>query len=222
MKKETTGAVWKKMWILSLMTAGIFLMISCQGPVSFTPSSNPPQATEPSKPPSSNSPQPVISENNPSAYSAMVSQYLIPKAQRVAAKDFQLPTLDGNSLQLSSLKGTVVLIDFTTTWCYFCKQQAPHLEKLYTDYHQQSFEILSIYCKEAKEAVLSEYPTGKYKYPILLDSNGSVSAQSYGLQGYPLYILLDKQGNIAYTQSGYDENMYGIVSQLIETLNSEA
>lgn len=222
MKKETTGAVWKKIWSLSLMTAGILLMVSCQSPVSYNSVSNSPQATEPAKPPSLTSPQPAISENNPLPSSAMVSQYLIPKKQRVAAKDFQLPTLDDKTIHLGSYRGTVVLIDFTTTWCYFCKQQAPHLEKLYTDYHEQSFEILSIYCKEAKETVLSEYPTGKYKYPILLDTNGSVSAQSYGLQGYPLYILLDKQGNIAYTQSGYDENMYGIVSQLIETLNSEA
>lgn len=219
MIKELNRELWIKIMYICLIIPGILFISSCQNPSSsHNPVTDPPQATEPSRPPNA---KPALSENNTSISSAIVDKYLIPKEQRRAGKDFQLPTLDGKSFQLSSLRGTIVLIDFTTTWCYFCKQQEPHLVKLYEDYHQKSFEILSIFCKEDKQTVLSEYPSGKHIYPILLDLNGFVATQSYGLEGYPLYVLLDKQGNIAYTQSGYNENMYGIVSQLIEMLNSE-
>lgn len=166
--------------------------------------------------------QPAISENNTRLPSTILDQYLIPKEQRVAATDFQLPTLDGDPIRLTSLKGTIVLLDFSTTWCAWCTTQEPHLEKLYEEYRKRSFEILSIFCKENKQTVLNKYPSGKHIYPILLDDNGFVSSNQYGVQGYPYYLLIDKQGNIAYYQRGYEDKMYDIVSQLIEQLNIES
>jgi peroxiredoxin len=212
--KRYRGKVWKKILSMNIAIVMLLFAVSCQKDLAFidtnrTPS--PSQVTQPSETDQISQPSSVILE-----------QYLIPKDQRVAAKDFELPTLDGKNFQLASLKGTIVLIDFATTWCTWCTTQEPHLDKLYEDYHDQSFEIISIFCKENKQTVLYKFPTGKHTYPILLDDSGFVSSNQYGVQGYPYYLLLDKQGNIAYYQRGYEEKMYNIVSQLIEYLNTES
>ncbi|MCE5223651.1 TlpA family protein disulfide reductase [bacterium] len=204
---------WRKILGANLIMVLFLFSVSCQKDLASVDPNNTPlpsQVTQPEKPEQISPPS-----------SAILDQYLIPKDQRVAAKDFELPTLDGKKFQLKSLEGKIVLIDFSTTWCTWCTTQEPHLDKLYEEYHNQSFEIISIFCKENKETVLYKYPTGKHTYPILLDDSGFVSSNQYGVQGYPYYLLLDKQGNIAYYQRGYEEKMYNIVSQLIEHLNTE-
>jgi len=212
--KRNMGKVWKKILSVNVAVLMLLFAVSCQRDTTSMESNtttSPAQVTQPAKPDQISQPS-----------SAILDQYLIPKDQRVAAKDFELPTLDGKKFQLESLKGMVVLIDFATTWCTWCTTQEPHLDKLYEDYHSQSFEIISIFCKENKQTVLYKFPNGKHTYPILLDDSGFVSSNQYGVQGYPYYLLLDKQGNIAYYQRGYEEKMYNIVSQLIEHLNTES
>ena len=212
--EQNMGVLWKRVLGVNLVVIVVLFAVSCKKDVSsLNPNAiiSPSQVIQPTKPDQISQPSPAILE-----------QYLIPKDQRVAGKDFELPTLDGKKFQLNSLKGSIVLIDFSTTWCTWCTTQEPHLDKLYEDYHDQSFEIISIFCKENKQTVLSKYPTGKHTYPILLDDGGFVSSNQYGVQGYPYYLLLDKQGNIAYYQRGYEEKMYDIISNLIEYLNTES
>ena len=45
--------------------------------------------------------------------------------------DFELTTLDGDSLTLSELKGKKVVLNFWATWCPPCKAEMPHMENYY-------------------------------------------------------------------------------------------
>lgn len=168
-------------------------------------------------------PEPAIEKNIPNPPTNTPNPLtppieLIPYERRNLALDFNLEKIDGGTLSLSSLKGKIVLLDFTTTWCYWCDVQAPQVEELYRKYSNKGFTVISIDCREDLQTVRKKYPNGKHIFPVVLDKDGSV-AYSYGIKGYPTYLLLDKEGKIAYVQEGYKENMEEIVSRIIDYLN---
>ena len=148
-----------------------------------------------------------------------VPKDLYPKEQRQVAPEFNLPILDGSGdLSLASLKGKYILIDFTTTWCGYCTLQEPQVIDLHKKYETKGFTVIAIDCEESKQIVLGKYPSGKNLYPVILDEDGYVSKKLYGIQGYPLYLLIDKNGKVAYVQSRYKENMFQTVSEILDYL----
>jgi thiol-disulfide isomerase/thioredoxin len=53
--------------------------------------------------------------------------------------------LDGREVDLKKLRGKVVLIDFWATWCGPCIAELPNVKKVYADYHDKGFEIVSVH-----------------------------------------------------------------------------
>jgi len=111
------------------------------------------------------------------------------------APDFVLQDVDGNQVRLADYKGKVILLDFTTTWCPYCRQIRPYLEKIHDRYAKKGLVLLSIYIQESQRKVASFTKKNKVPYQVLLDENASV-AQLYGVVGVPTLILIDKKGLI--------------------------
>jgi peroxiredoxin len=162
--------------------------------------------------------QTVSSEQNEQSQEFM--NYIIPIESRKKAPEFVLNSIDDETVTLKSLNGKIVLLDFTATWCSWCERQAPDLVELYKNYNNKGFTVLSIDCKEDLQTVKNKYSISKNIYPILLDQTGDI-ANSYSIQGYPAFFLIDKNGNIAYNQSGYKEDMKDIVGNIIEYINNK-
>ena len=110
------------------------------------------------------------------------------------------------------------VIDFTTTWCIWCTRQEPQVVDLHKKYESKGFTVIAIDCNEPRETVLSKYPGGTNLYPVVLDLDGNVSRNQYGVQGFPFYLLVDKTGKVAYVQSGFKEDMFKSVSKIIDYL----
>lgn len=114
------------------------------------------------------------------------------------APDLSLPDGNGRTVQLSSLKGSVVLIDFWASWCGPCRQNNPHLVKLYSKYHDKGLEILGISLDNNSDAWRAAIGQDGIIWRQVIDIKGwdAASAATYGVNSIPASFLLDKNGTI--------------------------
>jgi len=121
-------------------------------------------------------------------------------AKQFPAVDFELPNLNGASVRLSKFRGErTVLIYFWATWCPYCLSVKPEISKLREKMGPSEMEILGINVGGSDSLErLKRYQEGHpVSWPILYDGDGKVS-KAYGVQGIPLFVLVNKEGNVVY------------------------
>jgi cytochrome c biogenesis protein CcmG/thiol:disulfide interchange protein DsbE len=119
--------------------------------------------------------------------------------------NFELPDLQGSSVQLSSLleKGPV-FISFWALWCVPCKEEMRVFNGIYNKYKDSGFVYLAINQDNTKStSKVKAYIESKgYDFPVLLDPELRIF-ETYGGQSLPFSLLLDKKGDIQKTYTGY-------------------
>ena len=123
----------------------------------------------------------------------------IPVELSTSAPDISLPNPEGKILQLSSLKGKVVLIDFWASWCGPCRRENPNVVALYTKYKDKGFTVFSVSLDNDKEAWKRAIKSDGLVWPYHvsdLKEWSSPLVQLYKFEGIPFTVLLDKNGNI--------------------------
>jgi peroxiredoxin len=116
------------------------------------------------------------------------------------AMDFNLKDLNGTSVQLSKFKGEKpVLLYFWATWCPYCVEAKPQIAKIREEFTPAQLEILGINVGQSESLEkLKRYQQGHpVSWPILFDDGSKVS-RTYQVQGIPLFVVVDKAGNITY------------------------
>jgi cytochrome c biogenesis protein CcmG/thiol:disulfide interchange protein DsbE len=126
--------------------------------------------------------------------------------QPVTAPDFELQDLDGKTVTLSSLKGHPVLLDFWATWCGPCRMSIPLVQKFYQAHKQDGLMVLGLNTDEDRSGVYSFVKHFGMTYPVLYAGNGPV-AESYGVEGIPTFIFIDKAGRITRRFEGFGLSM---------------
>jgi thiol-disulfide isomerase/thioredoxin len=119
------------------------------------------------------------------------------------AIDFELPNLNGAMVRLSKFKGErPVLIYFWATWCPHCSSIRPEVTKLREKVGPSEMEILAIDVggSDSIERVKRYQEGHPVSWPVLYDGEGKV-ARDYKVQGIPLFILVNKEGNVVYRES---------------------
>jgi thiol-disulfide isomerase/thioredoxin len=116
-------------------------------------------------------------------------------AEGSAAPDFTVKDLDGKDVTLSSLKGSVVLVNFWATWCPPCKEEIPSMIKLNQAMSGKAFRMLAISVDEGGKEAINTFFKGRRDLPVYLDTDAKTS-QLYGTTGVPETFIVDKQGII--------------------------
>jgi thiol-disulfide isomerase/thioredoxin len=109
---------------------------------------------------------------------------------------FQAKTLSGEDVGKEKTLGKPVLIQLWATWCGYCRRDEPVVEKLAAEFQKEGLLVLAVNTKESREKVeayLKDHPRKAVKVVADEDSDLPEMVQP---QGFPFYIVIDKQGNI--------------------------
>jgi len=126
------------------------------------------------------------------------------------ATDFTLPTLTGANVTLSELEGTLVVLNFWTTTCVYCKKQLPYLESV-AQQKQGEIEVIAIDVGQSAstvQAFLQDlFGTNETAMIVALDSDGEVFVDyclTYGNPkgAVPFTLFVDGEGVIQYKRIG--------------------
>jgi thiol-disulfide isomerase/thioredoxin len=102
------------------------------------------------------------------------------------------------------------MINFWATWCGPCRQEMPLLEQLQSKYEPLGFTLLGVNVEEDSAAAQAWLAGVPVSFPILFDRRNEV-AESFGVQGMPSTVFVDRAGNVRYVHRGYkpgDESQY--------------
>lgn len=132
------------------------------------------------------------------------------------APNWTLHDAAGHSLTLSDLRGKVVLLDFFFIGCPGCMLSVKPLENLQAHYARRQVVIASITERDSKAAVTAFAQNYHLPYPIYIDATKII--QRYHVTDAPVFYMIDKQGRIAASIEGYNDDFEQRTGRIIDTL----
>jgi thiol-disulfide isomerase/thioredoxin len=123
------------------------------------------------------------------------------RARALPSDDFSFSTLDGAKISKAGLRGKVVLLDFWASWCGPCRESLPAIADLHQKFANRSFELVGISSDIDEEAWKSFISSNHMNWPEYLDLDGQIG-RLFDVPGYPTYVILDRDGAIAFRQTG--------------------
>lgn len=128
----------------------------------------------------------------------------------------------GGITKLEDFKGKYVYIDVWATWCAPCRAEIPHLKKLEEQFKGKDIVFVSISIDKKLDHdkwknFVSEKQLGGVQLIADNDWNSNF-LKEYNITGIPRFILIDKEGNIMYSDAGRPSSL-GLASTLSEILN---
>ena len=128
-------------------------------------------------------------------------------AKGTIAPNWTLVSLNNKTINLSDLKGKLVLIDFFYKSCYPCMLALPALQDLHEKYNNKGLVVIGIdpYDTKEKDDIDNFLTKRGVTYTVLLE--GKDVANEYHVSGYPTMYLIDKNGKIILSQVGYVEGI---------------
>lgn len=153
---------------------------------------------------------------------ALAATFLLVFSAQAADKaaDFTLRDINGKSVSLSEHKGKVVVLAFWATWCGPCKEEMPHLEKLYQAKKDQGLVVLSINTDDARSAsrVKPYIRTNGYTFPVLLDRDATVISTYNPGKTLPYTVVVDRNQEIAKVTTSYNPGDEKALAALVDRL----
>jgi thiol-disulfide isomerase/thioredoxin len=113
-----------------------------------------------------------------------------------------------------------VLVNFWATWCGPCRQEMPHLNRLYEKYRGAGFQLLGVNIDEDARVATDLAAKLGLKFPVLLDTEKKVS-RLYDMSAMPATVLIDRDGRVRFLHRGYRDGVESTYEQQIRELLKE-
>jgi len=155
------------------------------------------------------------------AYGFAVAETDIKPWKGGATPSLKLRDLQQRPVDLASMKGRVVLVNFWATWCEPCRDEMPALERLREKLKGRSFELVTVNFGEGDGTVNRFLEKIKVSVPVLLDPTKD-AAEAWKVKGLPMTFLVDASGTTRYWSFGEQDWSEGEPFKLVESLVGEA
>jgi len=119
------------------------------------------------------------------------------------APDFELQSLDGETVALGDFKGKTLVLTFWETWCPVCRQENPYINELAEKFESSDIAIVTVdLMQRDTPRIIREYMGSQnFDFPVLLDREGSVGYE-YMIRWIPTTYIIDGEGTIRYENFG--------------------
>ena len=137
------------------------------------------------------------------------------------APDFTVSLTTGEKVRLSQLKGKVVMLQFTASWCGVCRKEMPHIEKDIWQKHKNNpnFSLIGIDREEPLETVKTFIEKTGISYPIGLDSDAKIfELYAEKNSGITRNVIIDKTGKIVMLTRLFEQEEFDGMVKLIDEL----
>lgn len=137
------------------------------------------------------------------------------------APDFDMMLPSGEQVKLSDLRGKVVMLQFTASWCGVCRKEMPYIESQIWQRHRENsnFALYGIDREEPAETVLKFAEATKITYPIGLDPKAEIfSLYAQPKAGITRNIIIGKDGRIVMLTRLFEIEEFEKMVELIDSL----
>ncbi len=128
------------------------------------------------------------------------------RSEVIAAPNFELKDLSGNTVRLESFRGHPILLDFWATWCGPCRMSIPLVQEFYAQHKDEGLVVLGLNMDDDPSGVYGFVKKFKMTYPVLFAANTSVPSD-YEVQGIPHFAFIDPNGHILRIYQGFSYEM---------------
>jgi cytochrome c biogenesis protein CcmG/thiol:disulfide interchange protein DsbE len=112
------------------------------------------------------------------------------------------PTRADPRLDLTSLRGRVVYLDFWASWCGPCKQSFPWMQTMKETYERQGLTVVAVNLDMDRADANKFLEQFKPTFDVRFDPTGEL-AESYKVEGMPSSVLIDRHGVTRFTHVGF-------------------
>ncbi len=119
-----------------------------------------------------------------------------------AAPEIGLVDQAGRRVDLASLRGKVVLVDFWASWCAPCREELPVLERLYRAHAAEGLVIVGVNVDQSASNMTRFLERNPVTFPVVHDDDHAV-AERYEPTTMPSSYLIDRQGVVREVHRGF-------------------
>ncbi len=129
------------------------------------------------------------------------AQLMKPLDPPFEAPAFELMDIDDQVYRLAQYKGQPLIINFWATWCPPCREEMPSMERAWQKVKNEGIVLLGINVGEDDESVFAFGAEYDLSFPLLLDTDGSVT-KKWPIRGLPTTYVVDAEGQVIYQAIG--------------------
>jgi peroxiredoxin len=145
--------------------------------------------------------------------------YIVKIGQQIP--DFSMELTNGKTVKIADLKGKVVMLQFTASWCGVCRKEMPHIEAdIWKKYkNNPNFALYGIDLDEPKDVVEKFAKQIPVTYPLALDPKGVIFYQfAEKGAGVTRNVIIDKTGKIVFMTRLYKDEEFQEMKKVIAEL----